>query len=53
MNKLLITIATLLAFSLSSVAFADGHSAKVSGFMQRIIGAGDNVDGGVAAAFPR
>jgi hypothetical protein len=53
MNKLLITIATLLAFSLSSVAFADGHSAKVSGFMQRIIGAGDNVDGGVAEQFTR
>ena len=53
MNKLLITIATLLAFALSSVAFADGHSAKLSGFMQRIIGAGDNVDGGVAEQFTR
>jgi len=53
MNKLLITIATLLAFSLSSVAFADGHSAKVSGFLQRILGVGSDVDGGVSEQFTR
>jgi hypothetical protein len=53
MNKLLITIATLVAFALSSVAFADGHSAKVSGLMQRILGAGDDVDGGVSEQFTR
>jgi len=53
MNKLFITLATLLAFALSSVAFADGHSAKVSGLMQRIIGMGDAVDGGVSEQFTK
>jgi len=50
MNKFLITLATLVAFSLNSVAFAD---AKISGFMQRIIGMGDDVDGGVSEQFTR
>jgi len=50
MNKFLITLATLVAFALSGVAHAD---AKVSGFMQHIIGAGDDVDGGVTHQFTR
>ena len=50
MNKFLITLATLVAFSLSGVAYAD---AKVSGFMQRILGMGDDVDGGVSEQFTR
>jgi hypothetical protein len=50
MNKFLITLATLVAFSLSGVAYAD---AKVSGFMQRIVGMGDDVDGGVSEQFTR
>jgi hypothetical protein len=50
MNKFLITLATLVAFSLNSVAFAD---AKISGLMQRIIGMGDDVDGGVTETFTR
>ena len=44
MNKFLITLATLVAFALSSVAHAD---VKISGFLQQIVGAGDEVDGGV------
>jgi hypothetical protein len=50
MNKILITIATIVAFALSSVAFAD---VKVSGFMQQIVGAGDDVDGGITYKFNR
>ena len=50
MNKFLITLATLVAFALSGVAHAD---AKVSGFLQQIIGAGDDVDGGITYKFNR
>ena len=50
MNKFLITLATLVAFALSSVAHAD---VKISGFLQQIIGAGDEVDGGVTYKFNR
>jgi hypothetical protein len=50
MNKLLITIATLVAFTLGSVAV---QAQEVSGFLQRIIGVGDEVDGGVAEQFTR
>jgi hypothetical protein len=50
MNKFLITLATLVAFSLNSVAFAE---SKFNGFMQRIIGMGDDVDGGVTETFTR
>ena len=42
MNKFLITLATLVAFALSSVAHAD---VKISGFLQQIVGAGDEVIG--------
>ena len=49
MNKFLITLATLVAFSLNSVAFA----VEANGFMQRIIGMGDDVDGGVTETFTR
>jgi hypothetical protein len=50
MNKFLITIATLVAFALGSVAV---QAQEVSGFMQRIVGAGDDVDGGIAEQFTR
>jgi len=50
MNKFLMTLATLLAFALSSVAHAE---MKVSGFMQQIIGMGDEVDGGITYKFNR
>jgi len=50
MNKILMTIATIVAFALSSVAFAD---VKVSGFMQQIVGAGDDVDCGITYKFNR
>jgi hypothetical protein len=49
MNKFLITLATLVAFTLSGFAYAQA----VSGQMQRIVGAGDGVDGGVAEQFTR
>jgi len=49
MNKFLITLATLVAFTLSGVAYAQ----SVSGQMQRIVGVGDGVDGGVAEQFTR
>jgi len=49
MNKILITIATLVAFTLSGLAYAQ----TVSGQMQRIVGVGDDVDGGVAEQFTR
>jgi len=49
MNKFLITLATLVAFTLSGVAYAQ----TVSGQMQRIIGIGDNVDGGIAEQFTK
>ena len=49
MNKFLITLATLVAFTLSGVAYAQ----SVSGQMQRIIGVGDGVDGGIAEQFTR
>ena len=50
MNKFLITLATIVAFALSSVAHAD---VKISGFLQQIVGAGDEVDGGVTYKFNR
>ncbi|MAC40884.1 MAG: hypothetical protein CMJ05_03730 [Pelagibacterales bacterium] len=50
MNKFLMTLATLVAFALSSVAHAE---MKVSGFMQQIIGMGDQVDGGINYKFNR
>jgi len=50
MNKFLMTLATLVAFALSSVAHAE---MKVSGFMQQIIGMGDEVDGGINYKFNR
>ncbi len=50
MNKFLMTLATLVAFALSSVAHAE---MKVSGFMQQIIGMGDEVDGGITYKFNR
>jgi len=49
MNKFLITLATLVAFTLSGFAYAQ----SVSGQMQRIIGVGDDVDGGIAEQFTR
>jgi hypothetical protein len=50
MNKFLITLATLVAFSLNGVAFAD---AKVSGYLWHMIGAGDDIDGGITQKFSR
>lgn len=50
MNKFLMTLATIVAMALNSVAFAD---AKISGFMQHMIGAGDDVDGGITQKFSR
>jgi hypothetical protein len=50
MNKFLITLATLVAFALSGVAHAD---AKLSGFLQQIVGMGDDIDGGVTEKFTR
>jgi hypothetical protein len=50
MNKFLITLATLVAFALSGFA---SYAQTVSGQMQRIIGAGDEVDGGVAEQFTK
>jgi hypothetical protein len=50
MNKFLITIATLVAFALGSVAV---QAQEVTGFMQRIVGAGDDVDGGIAEQFTK
>ena len=48
------TLATVVAFALSGfAAHADGHSVKVSGFMQQIIGMGDEVDGGINYKFNR
>ena len=52
MNKFLITLAALAAFSLASVASADGH-VKVSGVFQQVIGMGDDVDGGITEKFTR
>jgi hypothetical protein len=49
MNKFLITLATLVAFTLSGFAYAQ----TVSGQMQRIIGVGDDVDGGIAEQFTK
>jgi len=49
MNKILITIATLVAFTLSGLAYAQ----TVTGQMQRIIGVGDDVDGGIAEQFTK
>jgi hypothetical protein len=49
MNKFLITLATLVAFTLSGFAYAQ----TVSGQMQRIVGAGDGVDGGIAEQFTK
>jgi len=53
MNKFLITLAALAAFTLSSVAHADGHSVKVSGFIQQIVGMGSDVNGGITEKFSR
>jgi len=50
MNKFLITLATLVAMTLGSYA---SHAQTVSGQMQRIIGIGDDVDGGIAEQFTR
>jgi len=50
MNKFLTTLATIVAFALSSVAYAD---VKVSGFLQQIAGMGDDVDGGLTYKFNR
>ena len=50
MNKFLITLATVVAMALNGVAFAD---AKVSGFMQHMVGAGDDIDGGITQKFTR
>jgi len=50
MNKFLMTLVTLVAFAVSGVAFAD---AKVSGFMQQFVGAGDDIDGGITQKFTR
>ena len=51
MNKFLITLATLVAFALSGVAVhAEG---KFGGFIQQIVGAGDDVDGGITQKFTR
>jgi len=50
MNKFLITLATVVAMALNGVAFAD---AKVSGFMWHMIGAGDDIDGGITQKFTR
>ena len=50
MNKFLMTLVTLVAFAVSGVAFAD---AKVSGFMQHMVGAGDDIDGGITQKFTR
>jgi len=49
MNKFLITLATLVAFTLSGFAYAQ----TVSGQMQRIIGLGDDVDGGISEQFTK
>jgi hypothetical protein len=49
MNKFLITLATLVACTLSGFAYAQ----TVSGQMQRIIGLGDGVDGGIAEQFTK
>jgi hypothetical protein len=54
MNKFLITLATLVAFSLSGLAYAqEDTKVKVGGLMQRIAGMGDNVDGGLTEVFTR
>jgi len=50
MNKFLITLATLVAFTLGGIA---SHAQEVSGFMQRIVGMGDDVDGGVSEQFTK
>jgi len=50
MNKFLITLATLVAFALGSYA---SHAQSISGQMQRIIGMGDDVDGGIAEQFTK
>jgi len=50
MNKFLMTIATLVAFTLGGIA---SHAQELSGFMQRIVGMGDDVDGGVSEQFTR
>jgi hypothetical protein len=50
MNKFLITLATFVAFTLGSFAV---QAQEVSGHMQRIIGMGDDVDGGIAEQFTR
>ena len=50
MNKILISLLTMIFITLSSIANAD---VKISGFMQHIIGMGDEVDGGVTNKFTR
>ena len=50
MNKFLITLATLVAFAVSGFAT---HAQSVSGQMQRIVGLGDDVDGGIAEQFTK
>jgi len=50
MNKIVISILTMFFITLSSIASAD---VKISGFMQHIIGMGDEIDGGVTNKFTR
>ena len=50
MNKFLITLATLVAFALSGVAYAE---TKISGLHQHFVGAGDDADGGITHQFTR
>jgi len=50
MKKFLIALATLVAFTLGSYA---SHAQTVSGQMQRIVGMGDDVDGGIAEQFTK
>ena len=49
MIKVLLSI-VIAAFTFTGVAKAD---AKISGFMQHIIGMGDDIDGGVTDKFSR
>ena len=49
MIKILFSI-IIMAFSFSGIVKAD---AKISGFMQHIIGMGDDIDGGVTDKFSR
>jgi hypothetical protein len=50
MNKILISLLTMIFITLSSIASAD---VKISGFMQQIMGMGDETDGGITSKFTR